>query len=92
MVRILYVENPAKISSHQDFANKLGFKNQKTYSIENIKALIGHLNKEKPQLLIIDDRFPGLKEAKTLQYLASLKDITVILIKRVNGTKKIRKL
>jgi hypothetical protein len=48
------------------------------------------VNTEKPDLLIIDDKFPGLYTSPTLLSLIEAKETTVILIKRTNGVKEIK--
>jgi DNA-binding response OmpR family regulator len=90
MVVVMYVEEKAKIAAHQILAKELNL-SSKDVSVEKEGDLIRLLNTEKPDLVIIDDKFPGIYTSPTLQALSEIKETSVILIKRTNGVKTIKK-
>ena len=84
-MKVIYVEKNSNINGHLKLAEKLGISNTKTGSVEDQGDLIELLDNEKPDLLIIDSRFRGLKDSKTIRYLSKLKETTVVSINRING-------
>ena len=91
-MKVIFVENNNKIAKHQALTKELDITGAKTKIVNgqnSLKELISH---EKPDLVIIDDRFPGLRSTTTLDYLHKLKETLVIFIKRINGVKEITEL
>ena len=92
MVKVVYWERKRKILSHKELADNLGIKDSKVRLIENSGELIELLNREKPEVLIINDKLNALKDSNMLRCLNEAKETIIILIERVNGAKRIREL